>query len=217
MMLMPLGCGIIGGGKFPAVVASNTTNNGSPVSSGNVNLPAGIAAGELLLIHCSLFNCTASGWVQAFVPTNAGHGTVLWKIASGSEGPTVTVANGGGTQFLAAIAWRISGGKSVEAPSVPATGSSTTPTPAAMTPSWGKRSTLWFAMFHSNGLFQSAPTVSAYPSGFSGGQQRNASNDNGFNTVAAAWQQDRAGTKSPGAFTLGSSRSWAAYTIGIKP
>jgi hypothetical protein len=215
--MMPLGTGVIGGGKFPSVVASTTTGSGGPVSSGSVNLPAGITVGELLLVHCSLFNATASGWAQAFVPTNSGDGTVLWKIATGSEGSTVTVSNGGGTQYLAAIAWRISGGKSVEAPSTPATGSSTTPTPASLTPSWGKRSTLWFAMFHSNGLFQSAPTVSAYPSGFSGAQQQNGSNASGYNTVSAAWQQDRVATKSPGAFTLNASRGWASYTIGIKP
>jgi len=215
--MMPLGTGIIGGGRFPSVIASTQTNNGSPVGSGNVNLPAGIVAGELLLIHCSLFNATASGWTQAFVPTNAAHGTVLWKIATGSEGSTVAVTNAGGTQYLAAIAWRIKGGKAVEAPSSPATGASTSPAPASLTPSWGKRSTLWFALLHTNGLFQSAPTVSAYPSGFSDGQQRNASNSNGFNSVAAAWMQDRAATMSPGTFTLSASRSWAAYTIGIKP
>jgi len=206
----------IGGANFPEVVTQTTSNDDTVGGSMSASLPGSIVAGEILLI-VNIFrtDSSISGW-------NTGVSSdlinVFWKIASGSEGSSVTINTGSGSSFGASVAYRISGGASVEVSSV-ASGTSTDPNPPSLSPSWGTKKTLWFAGMGavrtgSGGTI----SVSGYPSGFS-----NHQTDIGISSfpqgrrVAVAQKQEKTATQNPGDFTLGTSLDWEAVTIGVKP
>jgi hypothetical protein len=217
---MNLGTGIIGGARFPLVMDVALTSDTTPASTMAVNLPAGIVAGEILLLFCNLGGGTASGWTAAFTPSFVFEGCCLWKVADGSEGASVTLTHGfGGTGHGGAVAYRISGGQSVEASAAPASGTSTAPDPASLTPSWGTAKTLWFAAMAANRTGGGGTiTVSAAPTGFTNLQQ--AIGISSFpvgNRMAVAQKDERVSSQDPAAFTMSPSLNWAAYTVAVRP
>lgn len=191
--------------EFPVVEATNTSVNDASVTTHTVSLPSGIQAGELLLIvvRCSGISSGPSGWSTA---GSAAFDTFWWKIATGSEGSTVTFTTSAGTSS-AHISARISGGVSAEVSSE-ATGSSTAPNPPSFSPSWGSTKTLWLA-------YASFANVSltSYPSGYTGGVVSTGS----VARNACAFRANKASSEDPGSFTLNGATGWRAWTLAIQP
>lgn len=84
-----------------------------------VNLPAGIQAGDYLLMYVQTTNgrsVVATGWDLIHETTSAGVGAIdnfilLERVADGSEGATVSVAPQGGSSKGGVVVWRITGAR----------------------------------------------------------------------------------------------------------
>lgn len=126
---------------FPTVAASATTAFSADQTSHVVNLPAGITAGDLLLLWFSRDNTTGavtapSGWTVEQGPLSQSDQSYLFsKIADGSEGATATVLTGN-SESSTAVAVRISGRVShVSSSSVAGSGQYANPSTATATAS----------------------------------------------------------------------------------
>lgn len=199
-------------GTFPVVEATNT-GNGSSGTSYAVPLPAGIAAGDLLVIIVGV-NATAtlttpSGWTQL---ANAFSGTqrlaVYYKIASGSEGSTVSVTASASASW-ATNSYRISNYQGTPEAGTPATGSSTAPNPPSLSPSWGSAKTLWIAAAANNGAASFSGTPANYGNQITGSAS--------LVKTTSVRRELEASSDDSGAFTLSSSNVWVAHTIAIRP
>lgn len=166
MSILPLAAMLLSAKTSPVTQgALATTPQPGASSSWTVNLPASIAAGELLLIFIFGNNSavpSAAGWTAlslgAFSTVNV---YCLRKTATGSEGATVTVAM---TASASGGAWatRVTGADLSQAPAVATQSGGTTATLAnpTVTPSWGGAPNLYFSIV----AFGNLPrTVSAYP------------------------------------------------------
>lgn len=201
---------------FPTVAAtalsSYATNDAGARSA---TLPAGISAGHLLV---AIFAFSAertfsdpSGWTRLSYASSSGTAAlaVFYKIAAGSDAnPSITPS---GTTRSAHITFRITDhGAASTAPEVgtSATGSSTTPNPPSLAPSWGSEDTLWLAL--GAGM---AGAVNSYPTSYSNGLSQAAS------TVVAmsAERQLAASSEDPSTFALNASGNWTAQTLAVRP
>lgn len=209
-----------GAADFPTVAATNSSQENTSTTSHTVNLPASIAAGDLLLIiwqSSSPSVTTPSGW-NLLSPTPTTNGSniqliVYWKVASGSEGATQAITTGANTP-AAHVSYRITGYQGT--PEVlAATGTDTTPNPPSLSPSWGYDKTLWIAISDS-ARAGAAHSVSATPSGYS--DVVSSSMDLATNTSYRLWtlrKQAEAASENPGSFTISNSLDWAAATLAI--
>lgn len=208
-------------GPFPTVQGRASSVNNTAATSHPVTLPAGIQAGELLLIFFSESAGTGAtvnapaGWTKLVESNNGANNglAVLYRFADGSEGTSVTVTTSGSTKS-SHLSYRISGASS-PVTSTPATGASTAPNPPQLIPSDGKLPYLWFAVAGWDGT----PTATAYPTNYTNGQQTGTSGGQATTNcgVAAAERQLTADSEDPGAFTLSASDDWVAFTIAVPP
>lgn len=215
---------------FPTKQGSTaTTTISGAVGPMTINLPASIAAGELLIIvigrrasaGTGTQTFSASGWTLLASSNLEGPNTsarytfsVLYKIASGSEGSTVSVATTLGTsQRAVALAYRISGqettGTIIEAVGE-AQAASGNPT-QTMTASWGSTPTLYMGY---TGRESTANAITAPGSmTFTDNLEVVASVSTGFGLSVAGHQQN--GGSQTMTWTL-SSIAWDANMIAIK-
>lgn len=206
---------LAGVGATPTVVGVLASHNDFATSHSFSVPGGGTVAGELLLLGCSGTSWSApAGWSTLL---NSGNAAVFYKVASGSEGGTITVTSGSAGPSGASI-YRISGYSGApEAASASSTG--TAPDPPSLTPSWAAANTLWIAFAES---FVSAVSLSfsSYPSGYSNGVNDTG---NSFGVVwamsASAQLASSATSEDPGAFALTSAGSvvWRAITVAVKP
>lgn len=198
---------------FPVIATTGTTSQASS-SSWTANLPASIAAGDLLLMIGQANGATTltvpTGWTSLF---NPGDGTfVFYKYASGSEGATVTIS-GSASRSAGIVCYRITGTDGVTAPAIGTLAVSTTTfDPPSLTPSWGSLKTLWLAIACARTNFTASVTPTSYAlqdDQLSGGSNSRVMIYSRTNQVA---------TEDPSAYTLSSSVGAAyAITIGIRP
>lgn len=211
---------------FPVVAASNTSQNLSDVTTHTVNLPASIAAGNLLCVAFAVDENAAlsgAGWTQfdlAVVSTgNVEYGVhVRCKIATGSEGATASVTSDT-AQRSAHITFRITGHHASTAPSGTIDGASTTdvnPNPPSHNPvDWDVEDTLWIAGYLKN---VGSDTQDAIPTSYSGGLY-SVTTDGTANGVGVgiATRQNAVAAEDPATFTISVSRAWRAFTVGVRP
>jgi hypothetical protein len=205
------------GVSFPTVAATSIGNvGGSRVSSSSVNLPAGVVAGNLLIIVFACENngaqpSTPTGWSLLSGPTVNGIGlTIFYKTAAGGE-TSVTVSHG--NNRTAWTCYRISGWQGTPEVGTAATGSSTAPNPPSLTPSWGSTKTLWLATAALAGN-SGTPT---YPTNYTNGISDKSTQAGVGDARAMSAQRELAAvSEDPGAFTT-TSGSWVAQTIAIRP
>lgn len=197
-----------------AYVAATNTHSDTSGTSHTVNLPASIAAGDLLIIlwvSGGSAPSTPSGWTLLRSDTINVFGRIFYKIASGSEGASVAITTGASTNS-ATNSYKIRGHDSATAPeaSVAASATSTNPNPSLLDPAgWGTEDTLWIA-----GATGANVVASAAPAGFfgllpSGGGGANVG-------MASAWFQENVASQDPGTFTQATDL-WQAQTIAIRP
>lgn len=198
---------------FPTVQTRATYNPGTTVALQPVTLPSGIQAGDILILACStngnVFPQQPAGWKTIINNPGGGGATdrclvVFSRLADGSEGATVTV-DIGTTVPLCALTWRISGAEDAEGAS--ASGSSTTPNPPNLAPTWGIEDTLWLALTGPRGS-----TISAYPGSYTQTRFVNS----GTILVAGCERSLRAASENPGTFTK-TNDVWVAGTVAIRP
>ena len=208
---------------FPVVEGTNQNATTSVSSSIAVALPASIQAGELLIIFVSANNnagvtfTTPSGWTQLYNVTGGGNmrrHACYYKVATGSEGASVTLTGSTNATF-AANSYRISGYQGTPEAATPATGSSASPNPPSLTPSWGSAKTLWLAVAADISTSGTAPTA---PTNFGSGitAQGNTFGANQCRTSSSRRELEST-SEDPGTFTIGSSNQWIAATVAIRP
>ncbi len=205
---------------FPTMscVATSSEDEGT---SDVVNLPASIAAGDLVLeFHFKDDNSTytyPAGWVEIKElhphADNVSMG-VAYRIAAGAL-TTVTVTTGADESFEA-IACRIpaAGWHGTTPPEIStgASGSNTTPDPDTVTPSWGSADNLFIAVEGSD----PNAAVSAYPTNYSL-YQTPTTNVALTPSGAVAARALAATSDNPGTFTISASDEWVAATVVVRP
>ncbi len=212
---------------FPAVQTTATTNGTTATASATVNLPAGIVAGDLLLV---LHRCAVAGalgfpigWTElkdASVDAADDQQGLAYRQADGSEGASITVTQGNGK--FASIAYRISGAEdpATQAPEVSAdaTGASTIPDPATLTPTGGAKDYLWLLLGGWEGEQTSPPagnpTNYANPLGADSGIAAAITTNC---RVASAGRSLNAASEDPPSWTISVSDDWTAWTLAIHP
>jgi hypothetical protein len=202
--------------EFPVIETTNTTNITSNSASWTVNLPASIAAGNLLLCHLACIQdityTLPAGWQMLCYDRNQSSAT-FFKRATGSEGSTMTVGLSSAT-IGCALTHRISKAHATLAPYaiMGATVGSTTPNPPNGVPYWAQSSkVLWLAVTERNNI--AAPT--GWPTNYTLNQI--AAHNNSVIALHAAGRQLEATTEDPGTFTYAASANNTPWTIAIPP
>ncbi len=219
-----MGQGGGGGGSFPAYLSATGTGFNTAATAHQVAMPATVSAGDLLIVQFASSAAATvtvpSGWTSIANVNNASIviSRVVYKIAAGTEGGTtvnfVTSFNNKAT----AIVHRIQAG-TFDAATAPAianmNGTSATPNPPSLSPSWGSADTLWLAAFNARDNFP----ISAYPYADGNTSQRSDPSNTGTSNAqsASCWTQENASSLDPGTFTRSQSDSWIAHIIAIKP
>jgi hypothetical protein len=198
---------------FPFVAASATSEASG--TSHVVNLPSGIASGDLLIVCFTTTNNTTftwpSGWtLLATIVSNNYETEVRYRIADGTEGASITVTTGA-SGSTAHCAVRITDhGSGVNAPEAAiAHAANSSINPPGLTPTGGAKNYLWLEGYGINGT------------GTSTGQSTNytmiANTSNGAPDTAIAYRELNAATEDPGLMSATSVVRWIAWTIAVYP
>lgn len=195
---------------------SNATTAGGIATTHNVNLPATIEAGDLLIMYIAIDGAEAitsppSGWTQLYDVANgtAVRHAAFWKRAVGNEDAgteAVTIAN---SDNIAAAVVAYEGAGDPEAGTA-ATGSSENPDPPSLTPAGGAKDYLWIAAV---GTDAGDGDVQSAPSGYLG---LIAVDGTGIN-LGVARKELNASSDNPGTFDLLDTNAYVANTIAIPP
>lgn len=213
---------------FPAIQTTNETAVSTAGTSHAINLPSGIAAGDLILILLDKGSTSATfnaltGWTE-LLDEAAANGIAIWyRLADATEGATVTFTSSASTRS-ASISYRISGAidPAVQAPqlSTVATAASTAPNATVCTPTGGAKDYLWITFFGATGEEADDDTwVTGTPTNYSGLLQKacGVAGTNLGGLIGAASRQLNAASEDAGAFTIAVSATWRAYTVAVHP
>lgn len=211
----------------PVVQTLLTQAFGTSSTTHNVTMPSTVNAGDLLMVifataDGSITTTTPSGWTSIAIQSSQGaaRGQVFAKIADGTEDSTNVDFVTSSAIRAAAHVYRITkfyaAGTVADAFDIATTNSSasTTPNPPSNTVAWTDR-TLWIAA-------ECHPTntlASAYPSNYTSGQNSTQSGGGTPECVLSSCRRAPlyATTEDPGTFTIGTSQTWATFTIAIRP
>jgi len=212
---------------FPQVESSATTFGVLDVSS-NVNYPATVSAGALLVcvMRCGVDGVIGwpAGWnelVESTVDASDDYMAIAWREAVGNEdGTTFAVTHGNGKSCY--IVYSITGAEDPDTQppelSTVAFGISTTPDPSSLTPTGGAKDYLWLWLGGWQGTQTSPPT----------GNPTNYNNPLGADTlagstimsncrVAAARRELNAASEDPGSWTISVSDNWMVWVMAVHP
>lgn len=200
---------------FPTVEAVNGGNEGLDTINHTVNLPAGINAGDLLLVFfCADGNPTITfpaGWTPLF-QTAYGAKFGCWRrVADGGEGATINVTTSS-SERSAHTSYRVTGYSGTPEVGTTTVGDSTAPNPSSLTTTWAVDDTLWLAACG----YDSYGTMSAYPTNYTNGRNDHIWDSNGCG-VGTARRNRNIRTEDPGAFTLSQAQPWVANVVAIAP
>lgn len=227
-------CVVSSGGSFPVAMSGSVVGSSNGRGTTHImNVPAGIVAGNLLIIIAAFdmdnpggaVTGWPSGWNQLLFQNQSNGSTrnvmeVRWKIATGSE-----TAFNVTTPVPSVLARRAIQFSNID-PSVPpqfavTQGSSINPNSPSLTPSWGLFKTRWISALalDNGGLPSDNSVVSQYPSGYPLGN-REATNgatlvSTGVSNVYTS-ENFEVASQNPGPHTLNASDFWIAATIAIK-
>lgn len=214
---------------FPVIEATATTDGTTASTAPVINLPASIAADELLLVLFRTADGGAvgwpAGWSEMFEDSTDSDDTIAmaWRKADGAEGATITLDTPGNGKF-AAIAWRISGADdpTVQPPEFATlvTGAGTTPDPGSLSPTGGAKDYLWLWCGGWAGE-QTSPPAST-PTNYANalGASSGTAGVTATNCrVASADRELNAASEDPGSWTITASGSggWTATVVAVHP
>lgn len=211
----------------PVVQAVAETAVSTASTTHTINLPASIAAGDLLILILSKGSVAATinahaDWTELLDENLAIGFYIAYRWATGSEGATTTLTSSANTRS-ATLAYRISGAAdpATQPPQIAttATGSSTTPNSDNISPTGGAKDYLFISTFGRGGEEADDDTwVTAAPSGYSNLLQKacGVAGTNLGGMVAAAERAANTASENPLTFTAATG-SWRAQTIAIHP
>ncbi len=209
---------------FPQVPTSNGgVDSTGLTTSHTVNLPASIAADDLILAY---FTCDGdptitwpdASWVSIGVLDAGGTGNsgqVRYRIADGTEGASITVTTSV-AENSAHQTYRITGWHGTTAPEFASSswGSTANPNPPSLTPSWGAEDTLWFASVEIN---SGEVSISVFPANYGNGVTRDSTGGFSGTTLGVSRRELNATSDDPGTFTISASHFCAAHTLAVRP
>jgi len=212
---------------FPVISGSITGSSSGTTNDTAISLPAGIVAGELLLVvfnkdGSDAISSFTSGWNQLAGTASGTYNwsAVYWKIADGGDSLTTTT-----TGFKAGQSWvayRITG-HHASTPIEAATAtyytttspSWTAPNSPPLTPAgWGAEDTLWLVGY---GWDNGGTTLTAWPAAASDNRLQTVAAGSTGCGVAAATFGSSAASVDPTTATISSARDWVATTIAVRP
>ncbi len=205
--------------SFPVVAATNhSVGNGT---SHTIDLPAGIEAGDLLIVFFANDSDTdltwPEGWTEFFVNDwqYVLHLSVAYRKADGGEGATITVTSDR-SRHSSHISYKITGmiDPDIQAPeaSTGVTGTSTNPDPDELTPTGGAKDYLWVAVSANDREW----LATAYPTNYVDGETY-ASGALGACTISVATRNLNAVSENPSTFTISNSDEWIACAVAVHP
>lgn len=210
---------------FPVVESVTPTIFSTAATAHLVTMPATVNAGDLLIARITTAGSNANGAVTTPGAWNLLHSTVggtttrlsaYYKIAVGDEdGTTVDFVTFAAVKAVAHV-HRISGWHGTTPPEVgtATTGSSVSPDPPSLTPSWGAADTLWLASC--GAALGGSQSVSAYPTDYINGND-DITTTSGAAFIGSANRNLNAASDDPGAFTLTLTAVWVAQTLAVQP
>jgi len=205
---------------FPTVAARNSSTSASGTSH-VVALPAGIVAGNRLVVAFVCSNAPTvtwpAGWATNIYSGNDASSTsrieVHERIADGTEGASITITTST-NQTGSHRSWRITDSDTATASEgAGASGWSNAPNPPNLDPAgWGAEDTLWLALT----CFNTQPAeLTGYPASYTDtaaiGVPAVAS------SLGVGERQLNAAAENPGAFALSGNYNWRAVTVAIRP
>jgi hypothetical protein len=208
----------------PVVTSVTETAFGTATTDHNVNMPATVNAGDLLIV---LFtndrNATVTipaGWTELASDTSGQHVrlSVYYRIAAGTEGGTTVNFITSATEEAAAQVYRITNWHGTTPPeiSTAVTGTDASPDPASLDPAgWDIADTLWIAVAGQDR--GNEPGTPAYPSSYTDGTSTLSSTGIGSCRTLSARRVLATVLQDPGAFTIPASEQWVAFTVAVRP
>lgn len=205
---------------FPIVASSATTLAADPAFGGNatLNLPSGIASGDLLVMFKEHYNgltgipvLVPSGWtsIQLNHFGDSQQATLIaHKVAAGTEGSSIAWPSSSGGA-IATICLRVTGAALLEAATA-SPGSTASPDAPNLSPSWAVSDTLWLACLGWRG---NGDELTGDPTSY--GSAINVSG--GFDSVSARilTRNLNATSNDPSAWSFSTARFASAATVAI--
>jgi len=199
-------------GKFPVLQGAYQTTYSTAASGVTATLPAGIVAGEtLLMIACCAITSTApsgaTGWtLVAAPPSAAGAATVAIYTKTATASEAAPSFSAGVQRGWAIWIGRYTGCFGVEAVAGPMQGiGGTTVDPPNISPSWGATKKTRFVAVAS--LQSNANSLSSGPAGYSEVSSLTAGVGADDLAAAIAHKNAKLASENPGVFTFGSGGS----------
>lgn len=206
---------------------TNITTAADPWAS--INLPASIAAGDLLIAYFRIGSATAltdwTGWTQAVVGGSDAADDFSWiyyKVAAGTEGTTAAGPNFASSVKGGMIVWRITGAQLPSERmfdiSTVATGTGANPDPGSVTPGGGTDDYLFIEIAGLDGETQTFTASTNYSniqnanSGTGGAAASNVRIGGATRGITATSAAENPGTMTAAAPSTG----WEAWTLCIK-
>jgi hypothetical protein len=207
---------------FPVVASvTESVDLDGPIHA--VAMPATVDDGDLLVMKFLNDDDdqpnTPTGWTLLF-SENAGLNTiqltVFYRFADGTEGGTTVDVNIVSGESSAAQTYRITGWHGTTAPEagVATTGTSTSPDPPSLAPSWGAEDTLWLAVA---GIKVSDNDITAGPTSYTDFIDTNAGAGGGSVEIGTGRRERNGSPEDPDAFTVATSAIWIANVVVIRP
>jgi hypothetical protein len=208
---------------FPTVISSTGGTDSLPSLTHSIDRPPGYATGDMILwVVAFRTGVTVTDWdgLDAVVSVydNAPRNIdldVRYEVLTGGEGATADITLSVAREIVYS-SYLIRGHNSA-VDSAPASGeydyTGNAPNPPSLTPSWGAKDTLWFAIV---GYNDGRTTVNSYPSGYTAGRNDRISLSN-YQAVGTGYRQLNASSEDPGAFSLSSAEEYVVCTVGIEP
>jgi hypothetical protein len=208
----------------PVVASVTETAFGTDTTDHNVNMPATVNAGDLLIVlftnDGSATVTTPAGWSLLASDTSgsAVRLSVYYKIAAGTEGgTTVNLVTSASEQAVAQV-YKITNWHGTTPPEIStvATGADTRPNPASLNPAgWDVADTLWLAVAGQDRGDQLGTT--AYPVHYTDGTSTLSSSGTANCRTLSARRVLAIASENPGAFTIPAWEEWVAFTIAVRP
>lgn len=214
---------------FPTFNTPVSTSFGVAATNMQVNMPASVAAGDLLIVLVESRNAVTwtkpSGWNDISTLAQAGGSSVgqlngFYKIAAGTEAGTTPQWTASGVTTAIWNTFKVTTWHGTTPPEATTTnGDSSAANPPNLAPSWGADDTLWVAI--AGHAASTASAWSAGPSGYGNFQCNGASTGGAAVSMGIATLTNNASSENPGAFTVNgggnNNRWWAAATLAVRP
>lgn len=196
-----------GGGRIDLTLANSSSGSNASTTSHTINLPSGISSGDILVMVFSRNGTGNSITLPAFFTTtilNNSEVAIAYRRCDGSEGSTTTVTTSiaDPSNYVVAL---VRGFPTASSPTVStqATASSTSPNASSVSSTYG------FYIVAAGA--RSSASWTASPTGYTMIAQLGSGG-----SAAMGWKKTGiAGSDDPSAWTLSTSATWYAYTIGF--